>query len=203
MMTGLRSGIRQAWVQTPVNFSRAIVGAALAATLALSPLAMARGHDGSHSGGSHSSGSHSGSSHGGGSHSKSSHSSGSHSSGSHSSGKHNSGSHRSGSRSGSSHTSHAKSQSPRSQHDAPQTTHHNSRYAQGVKRDSHGKIARSQTAKNDFKKSHPCPSTGQSSGACKGYVIDHVVALKHGGADAPSNMQWQTKEAAKQKDKVE
>jgi hypothetical protein len=34
-------------------------------------------------------------------------------------------------------------------------------------------------------------------------VIDHVQALKHGGADTPSNMQWQTIEAAKAKDKIE
>jgi hypothetical protein len=33
-------------------------------------------------------------------------------------------------------------------------------------------------------------------------VID-VKPLKRGGADAPSKMQWQTKEAAKQKDKTE
>ncbi|MEI8168836.1 MAG: HNH endonuclease signature motif containing protein [Rhodoferax sp.] len=72
-----------------------------------------------------------------------------------------------------------------------------------MKRDANGKILRSQTAKNKFKKSHPCPSTGKSSDACPGYVIDHVQALKHGGADNLSNMQWQTKEAAKAKDKVE
>jgi 2',3'-cyclic-nucleotide 2'-phosphodiesterase (5'-nucleotidase family) len=36
-----------------------------------------------------------------------------------------------------------------------------------------------------------------------GYVVDHIVALKHGGADAPSNMQWQTVEEAKAKDKWE
>lgn len=70
-------------------------------------------------------------------------------------------------------------------------------------RDSKGKIKRSEKAKSDFKRQHPCPSTGASSGACPGYVIDHVQALKHGGADVPSNMQWQTKEAAKQKDKWE
>ena len=40
------------------------------------------------------------------------------------------------------------------------------------------------------------PSTGRTSGACPGYVIDHVVPLKRGGADAPSNMQWQTEAAA-------
>jgi hypothetical protein len=34
-------------------------------------------------------------------------------------------------------------------------------------------------------------------------VVDHVIALKRGGADAPSNMQWQTVEAAKAKDRVE
>jgi hypothetical protein len=36
------------------------------------------------------------------------------------------------------------------------------------------------------------PATGLSTGACPGYVIDHVVPLKRGGADSPENMQWQT-----------
>jgi hypothetical protein len=70
-------------------------------------------------------------------------------------------------------------------------------------RDSHGRIKRSKSAVDDFKHSHPCPATGKSTGACHGYVIDHVVPLKRGGADAPGNMQWQTKEAAKAKDKIE
>ena len=52
-------------------------------------------------------------------------------------------------------------------------------------------------------KSHPCPATGKTTGACKGYVIDHVVPLKRGGTDAPANMQWQTTAAAKAKDKIE
>lgn len=80
---------------------------------------------------------------------------------------------------------------------------HHSSTAPGVKRDPDGKIHRSPAAKDEFKKSHPCPSTGKSSGACPGYVIDHVKPLKRGGADDPSNMQWQTKEAAKAKDKTE
>ena len=67
---------------------------------------------------------------------------------------------------------------------------------------SHGQ-KRSRAARESFKRSHPCPFTGKKSGACPGYTIDHVKPLKRGGADTPSNMQWQTKEAAKQKDKVE
>ena len=51
--------------------------------------------------------------------------------------------------------------------------------------------------------SHPCPATGKTSGACKGYVVDHVVPLKGGGADAPANMQWQTVAEAKAKDMIE
>jgi hypothetical protein len=66
----------------------------------------------------------------------------------------------------------------------------------------HGK-KRSREARDAFKRAHPCPSTGKKSGACPGYVIDHIKPLKRGGVDAPSNMQWQTKAAAKQKDKWE
>lgn len=70
-------------------------------------------------------------------------------------------------------------------------------------RDKHGKIARSQNTKTEFKKLHPCPVTGKSTGKCPGYVIDHVKPLKRGGKDRPDNMQWQTKEEAKEKDKWE
>jgi hypothetical protein len=70
-------------------------------------------------------------------------------------------------------------------------------------RDARGRIVRSTAAKRDFQKAHPCPSTGKTAGACPGYVIDHVVPLKRGGQDAPSNMQWQTIQAAKAKDKIE
>ena len=73
----------------------------------------------------------------------------------------------------------------------------------GIHRDSHGRIVRSEAAKHAFERMHPCPSTGRTSGPCPGYVIDHIKALKHGGADSPSNMQWQTVEAAKEKDKWE
>ena len=62
---------------------------------------------------------------------------------------------------------------------------------------------RSRSARDSFKRAHPCPSTGKKSGACPGYTIDHIKPLQRGGADAPSNMQWQTKAAAKEKDKWE
>jgi hypothetical protein len=80
---------------------------------------------------------------------------------------------------------------------------HQSRAYSGVRRDAHGRIARDPHAKEAFRKTHPCPSTGKTYGACPGWVVDHVQALKHGGADAPSNMQWQTRAAAKAKDRVE
>lgn len=70
-------------------------------------------------------------------------------------------------------------------------------------RDSNGRIQRSASTIKDFKRTNPCPATGKSTGRCSGYVIDHVVPLKRGGADSAANMQWQTKAAAKEKDRWE
>ena len=67
----------------------------------------------------------------------------------------------------------------------------------------HGKIKRSTAAKDAFKRQHPCPANGHTSGSCPGYVIDHVRPLECGGADAPSNMQWQTVAEGKAMDKTE
>jgi 5-methylcytosine-specific restriction endonuclease McrA len=77
------------------------------------------------------------------------------------------------------------------------------RSASAITRDKHGRIKRSAAAKNAFKHQQPCPSTGRSSGACPGYVIDHLKPLECGGADSPSNMQWQTTADGKAKDKTE
>jgi hypothetical protein len=54
-----------------------------------------------------------------------------------------------------------------------------------------------------FMKKHPCPANGKTRGACPGYIVDHIKPLCAGGADRPSNMQWQTREEAKIKDRKE
>ena len=70
-------------------------------------------------------------------------------------------------------------------------------------RDANGRIKRDPAQRRAFQHASPCPSTGKTAGACPGYVVDHVVPLKRGGPDNPSNMQWQTIEDAKAKDRVE
>lgn len=65
------------------------------------------------------------------------------------------------------------------------------------KRGSHGHIKRSEEAKHEFWR-----LSGYPHGR-KGYVVDHIIPLACGGADEPSNMQWQTIAKAKSKDKWE
>ena len=74
---------------------------------------------------------------------------------------------------------------------------HTRRYAYGVPRDEHGRIKRSEAAKRNFER-----ETGYLHGR-PGYVVDHIIPLSEGGSDDPSNMQWQTKEEAKAKDRTE
>jgi hypothetical protein len=56
---------------------------------------------------------------------------------------------------------------------------------------------RSEEAKHTFE-----AQTGFPHGR-SGYVVDHIRPLACGGADEPSNMQWQTVAEAKAKDKWE
>lgn len=73
----------------------------------------------------------------------------------------------------------------------------------GSASDVDAKSRRSTKAKRDFVVTNPCPSTGKGSGRCPSYIVDHVIPLCAGGADRPSNMQWQTVEEAKIKDREE
>jgi len=66
-----------------------------------------------------------------------------------------------------------------------------------VARDQRGRIQRSAAARHSFAR-----QTGYPNGR-PGYVIDHIKPLACGGADTPSNMQWQTVAAGKAKDGVE
>jgi len=99
-----------------------------------------------------------------------------------------------------------------SYHPAPRHAHHvtprkhrvyrstASAHPRGCKtcpRDAHGRIKRSPQARTQFLR-----QTGYPHGR-PGYVVDHIVPLECGGADAPSNMQWQTAAAAKAKDRTE
>jgi len=47
-----------------------------------------------------------------------------------------------------------------------------------------------------------CGKTGYPHGR-PGYVVDHIIPLECGGADSPSNMQWQTIAEANAKDRTE
>ena len=69
--------------------------------------------------------------------------------------------------------------------------------------DYKGRIIRNPAARRDFHAANPCPANGNTYGACPEWVVDHIIALKSGGPDHTCNMQWQTIEAAKIKDRVE
>lgn len=64
-------------------------------------------------------------------------------------------------------------------------------------------IERSRAQRDAFQRANPCPANGATHGACPGYVVDHIVPLCAGGPDAPANMQWQTVDDGKAKDRTE
>jgi hypothetical protein len=64
-------------------------------------------------------------------------------------------------------------------------------------RDAEGRIHRSSSARHAF-----MVETGHPHG-WPGHVIDHIKPLACGGADTPSNLQWQTIAEGKAKDKWE
>lgn len=51
-----------------------------------------------------------------------------------------------------------------------------------------------------FVKAHPCPTTGESRGACPGAVVDHRWPKCAKGPDKASNMAWSTLAESRAKD---
>ena len=64
---------------------------------------------------------------------------------------------------------------------------------------SHEAPRRSRSARSTFRREVPCPPTGRTTGSCPGWEVDHVIPLACGGGDAPSNMQWLTREENRRK----
>lgn len=64
------------------------------------------------------------------------------------------------------------------------------RYCGAPVRNADGTIHRSATVLAAFKRIHPCPSTGLTTGACAGWAVNHDRPLACGGCDAVSNMSW-------------
>lgn len=59
-----------------------------------------------------------------------------------------------------------------------------------VDRDESGNIKRSSTVITAYKKLHPCPSTGLTTGACPDWSLNHSIPLACGGCDAVYNLTW-------------
>ena len=64
-------------------------------------------------------------------------------------------------------------------------------------------FARDPSQVRAFRKLNACPATKLYTGACPGYVVDHIIPLCAGGPDAPRNMQWQTRAKSLIKDRLE
>lgn len=64
------------------------------------------------------------------------------------------------------------------------------RYCGPPARNAAGVIIRRSDVRTAFKKIHPCPSTGLTSGACPGWQINHTVPLICGGCDSLSNLSY-------------
>lgn len=52
--------------------------------------------------------------------------------------------------------------------------------------------ARDLAVRHEFRKLHPCPATGLTTGPCRNFEVDHIKALCLGGLDDVENMQWLT-----------
>lgn len=64
------------------------------------------------------------------------------------------------------------------------------RYCGVPARDAQGAIKRRADVIAAFRKAHPCPVTGLTTGACPGWQVDHVISLAACGCDVVSNLQY-------------
>lgn len=72
-----------------------------------------------------------------------------------------------------------------------------------IQRYSNGEIKRSAVVVSNFKRLHPCPSTGSKFGSCPGWYVDHVIPLACGGCDSLQNLQWLPEQQWRDKSKWE
>jgi hypothetical protein len=72
-----------------------------------------------------------------------------------------------------------------------------------LRTDARGRIRRNPAARRAFVTTHPCPALGRQAAPAPATWSITFVSLKNGGADDPSNMQWQSIEDAKLKDRTE
>lgn len=74
-----------------------------------------------------------------------------------------------------------------------------------IKRDAHGKIARSRATVQQFMRSYPPPPWCQTAGKYDGKKceVDHAIPLCAGGPDETWNLQYQRRSDADKKDKLE
>lgn len=63
-------------------------------------------------------------------------------------------------------------------------------YCGPPQRYENGEIIRSAKVKAAFRKLVPCPSTGNISGSCPGWQINHTVPLICNGCDSVWNLSW-------------
>lgn len=64
------------------------------------------------------------------------------------------------------------------------------RYCGEPARGADGVITRNRAELRRFAKAFPCPATLQPTSSCRGWAIDHVIPLVHGGCDKAVNMHW-------------
>lgn len=68
------------------------------------------------------------------------------------------------------------------------------RYCGAPARNADGSIKRSTAVLNAFKRIHPCPANGMTTGACPGWALNHVIPLACGGCDSVANLDWMPNE---------